>query len=50
MRNYERYKLEAQVSVLKDVAQEYGGRTIENIISNLEARLANMQKHDTEAT
>lgn len=32
-------RLRAQVAVLKDVAKEYSGRTIENIISNLEARI-----------
>ena len=32
-------RLRAQVSVLKDVAKEYSGRTIENIISNIEARI-----------
>ena len=37
--NYDTLKLRAQVCVLKDVAKEYSGRTIENIISNLEARI-----------
>lgn len=32
-------RLRAQVAVLKDVAKEYSGRTIENIISNIEARI-----------
>ena len=32
-------RLRAQLSVLKDVAREYPGRTIENIITNLEARI-----------
>lgn len=35
----ELFKLRAQVSVLKDVAKEYGGRTIDNVISNIEARI-----------
>ena len=32
-------RLRAQVAVLKDVAKEYSGRTIENIIVNIEARI-----------
>lgn len=30
--------LEAQIAVLKEVAEEYPGKTIENIIAQLEAR------------
>lgn len=37
--NYDTLKLRAQVAVLKDVAKEYSGRTIENIIANIEARI-----------
>lgn len=37
--DYELMKLRAQVSVLKDVAKEYSGRTIDNIIANLESRI-----------
>ena len=37
--NYDTLKLRAQASVLKDVAREYPGRTIENVISNIEARI-----------
>ena len=33
------FKLKAQLAVLKDVATEYRGRTIENIIANIEARI-----------
>ena len=32
-------RLRVQLSVLRDVAREYPGRTIENIITNLEARI-----------
>lgn len=33
------FKLKAQLSALRDVATEYRGRTIENIIANIEARI-----------
>lgn len=33
------YRLRAQLSVLKDVAKDYPRRTIENIITNIEARI-----------
>ena len=39
MNDYNLLRLKAQVSVLRDVAKEYRGRTIENIISNLESRI-----------
>ena len=41
----ELFKLRAQVSVLKDVAKEYGGRTIDNVISNIEARIKYLESH-----
>ena len=31
-------RLEAQIAVLKEVVEEYPGKTIENIIAQLEAR------------
>ena len=37
--DYELLKLRAQLSVLNDVMEEYSGRTIDNIVSNLEARI-----------
>ena len=37
--SYDTLKLRAQASVLKDVARVYPGRTIENIIANIEARI-----------
>lgn len=43
--NYDTLKLRAQVAVLKDVAEEYGGRTIDNIIVNLEARIKAKEEH-----
>ena len=35
----ETHRLRAQAAILKDVAQDYPGRTIENIIANIEARI-----------
>ena len=32
-------RLEAQIAVLREVAEEYPGKTIENIIVQMEARL-----------
>lgn len=32
-------RLEAQVAVLREVAMDYPGKTIENVIMQLEARL-----------
>ena len=37
--NNETHRLRAQVAILRDVAQDYPGRTIENIIANIEARI-----------
>ena len=31
-------RLEAQIAVLKEVVEEYPGKTIENIIAQMEAR------------
>ena len=31
-------RLEAQIAVLREVAEEYPGKTIENIIAQMEAR------------
>lgn len=39
MTQAEYIRLKAQVAVLKEVAEEYPGKTIENIIVQLEARL-----------
>jgi hypothetical protein len=44
--NYDTLKLRAQVAVLKDVAREYPGRTIENIIQNLEARIKAKERQE----
>lgn len=36
----DRIKITAQISVLKEIALEYNGKTIDNIIQQLEMRLA----------
>ena len=36
----DRIKITAQVAVLKEIALEYNGKTIDNIIQQLEMRLA----------
>ena len=37
-------RLVAKIAILKDVAAEYPGKTIENIISQLEARRKELNK------
>ena len=39
MDNYELIKLKAQRAVLNNLMREYSGRTLDNIISNLDARI-----------
>lgn len=39
MNNREWLELQKQLNVLKEVAEEYHGKTIENVIVQLEARL-----------
>ena len=36
----DRIKITAQVAILKEIALEYNGKTIDNIIQQLEMRLA----------
>ena len=36
--------LEAHIAVLKEVAEEYPGKTIENVIAQLEARRKELNK------
>lgn len=36
----ERLKISAQIEVLEDIAIDYRGKTIDNIIQQLEARLS----------
>ena len=44
MTEQELFKIKAQKSVLEDVAEEYPGRTIENVIQNIDARISNYEK------
>ena len=44
--NNKTLRLRAQVAILKDVAREYPGRTIENIIDNINARIKANEKRD----
>ena len=44
MTEYEYYRKRAQLAVLKEVAQLYDGRNIDNIIQNYEAILGNEDK------
>lgn len=37
MTDYEYHKHKAWLSVLRDIAGEYGGRTVDNVIQNIEA-------------
>lgn len=37
-------RLEAQVAVLREIAMDYPGKTIENVIMQLEARLKEVDK------
>ena len=41
-------RLEAQIAILKEVAAEYPGKTIENIIVQLEARRKEIGNRATE--
>lgn len=40
-------KLRAMVAVLKDVRTEYSGKTIDNIITQLEARIKEAEKRQS---
>lgn len=37
--NYQTLRLRAQLSVLNDIVRDYPGRTVENIIENIKARI-----------
>ena len=37
-------RLEAQIAVLKEVVEEYPGKTIENVIAQMEARKKEVEK------
>lgn len=38
--------LNLKISILKDITKQYPGRTIENIITNLESILKEIEKHE----
>ena len=42
--DYELLKLKAQLTILNDVMEEYSGRTIDNIVQNIEARIKAREK------
>ena len=46
--NYELNKLKAWLAVLRDVAEEYSGRTLDNIIDNIEARVKDAERRQHE--
>ena len=39
-------RLRAQVAILKEVAVDYSGRTIDNIIDNIEQRIKAIEEHE----
>ena len=43
----ERFKLIAQLSVLQEVAKDYQGKTIDNIIQQMKARIDEVIKQET---
>ena len=44
MKVRDRIKIAAQIEVLEDVAVEYKGKTIDNVIQQLESRLSVLKK------
>ena len=45
MKIEEEIRLEKQLAVLKDVALEYNGKTIDNIIKQMEARVKHFEQN-----
>ena len=45
MTNSDYIRITAQIAILRDIAKEYSGKTIENIITQLEARKKEAEKH-----
>ena len=43
MKGLERLRFFAKINILKEVAEEYPGKTIENIIAQMEARLKELK-------
>ena len=46
MKGLERLRFFAKINILKEVAEEYPGKTIENIIAQLEARKREVEKNE----
>lgn len=45
--NYATLKLKAQAAVLRDLMTDYSGRTIDNILANIETRIKYYEDHET---
>lgn len=45
--NYATLKLKAQAAVLRDLMTDYSGRTIDNILANIETRIKYYENHET---
>lgn len=43
----DRFRLTSQLAILQEVAKDYQGKTIDNIILQMEARLDEMIKQET---
>jgi hypothetical protein len=43
----DRFRLASQIAVLKDIAADYQGKTIDNIIQQMEARFDEVIKQET---
>ena len=50
MNDYHLTKLRAQRAILEEVAREYSGRTLENIIDNLTQRIKFYETHPNAET
>ena len=48
MNSYQLTKLRAQRAIAEEIAVEYSGRTLENIIDNLTQRIKFYETHTTE--
>lgn len=42
----DKFRLNAQLAVIKEVALDYSGKTIDNIIQQMESRLKEVSKND----
>lgn len=42
----DRIRIEAQIAVLKEIALDYNGKTIDNVIQQLELRLADLNQNN----